>query len=193
MIISVLLQVFKHLGASNFVERRIPVLASPQDGLRTPPELVCPSEALTRIQSQAGRAAAVAAATVDAEQSLQERAQFRELADTERRAFWVHRNARELLCQASAEAEQQGGPARVPADPRHLCFRTRPRLYGMSLSHPMSCKARCPLSLLPAEGVETHDNSCAPMQTQRHRVPSSTAAHTLIWAQGRQWWRGSLP
>jgi len=41
-------------------------------------------------------------------QSLQEKAQFCQLADTERRAFWVHRNARELLCQASAEAEQQG-------------------------------------------------------------------------------------
>jgi len=32
-----------------------------------------PTEALTHIQSQAGRAAAVAAATVDAEQSLQVR------------------------------------------------------------------------------------------------------------------------
>lgn len=51
----------------------------------------------------------MAAATVDAEVALQERAQFCQLADTERRAFWVHRNARELLYQASAEAEQQGG------------------------------------------------------------------------------------
>lgn len=37
-------------------------LTSPVDGLGSPGELMCPSEALTAIQSRAGRAAAVAAA-----------------------------------------------------------------------------------------------------------------------------------
>ena len=39
---------------------------------------------------------------------VQEKAQICQLADTERRAFWMHRNACELLCQAAAEAEQSG-------------------------------------------------------------------------------------
>ena len=39
---------------------------------------------------------------------MQEKAQICQLADTERRAFWMHRNACELLCQAAAEAEQSG-------------------------------------------------------------------------------------
>ena len=43
-----------------------------------------------------------------AESHVQEKAQICQLADAERRAFWTHRNACELLCQAAAEAEQQG-------------------------------------------------------------------------------------
>ncbi len=105
-----MLQASEHSEAGTLLKRMVQDLQSPSCGLRTPPELACPSEALTHIQSQAGRAAAVAAATLDTEQTLEERAQYCELADTERRAFWVHRNAREVLCQASAEAEQQGGP-----------------------------------------------------------------------------------
>lgn len=120
------------------MEWRTPVLESLRDGPRDPPELVCPSEALTHIQSQAGRAAAVAAAMLDVEQTLQERAQFCELADTERRAFWVHRNARELLCQASVEAEQQGGR---PAHTDHVCEDTV--CNGVLLSYAPSLTAVC--------------------------------------------------
>ena len=120
---------------------RTPVLESPQDGLRTPPELLCPSEALTHIQSQAGRAAAVAAATLDVEQTLQERAEFCELADTERRAFWVHRNAHELLCQASVEAEQQGGRPALTA--LRTCPSMQPFQGGVLLTHAPSLTTLC--------------------------------------------------
>ena len=56
----------------------------------------------------------------DAELLLTERAQYCQLADTERRAFWMHRNAREVLCQASAEAEQAGNGLRLQPAPS-LC------------------------------------------------------------------------
>ena len=131
---SSVLQASEQSGAGSVLEQRTPVLEGLQDGLRTPPELACPSEALTHIQSQAGRAAAVAAATLDTEQTLEERAQFCELADTERRAFWVHRNAREVLCQASAEAEQQGGP-HTTLHTLNICSNTLcHRLRGFLLS-----------------------------------------------------------
>lgn len=60
------------------------------------------------------------AQVADVEVSLTERAQYCQLADTERRAFWMHRNAREVLCQASAEAVQAGNGQRLQPAPS-LC------------------------------------------------------------------------